>query len=87
MEDISHPKFSSFNDSYIFCAEPSNELQLVDNRFCESGKWEHKEISDKEYEIKNINGIMALSKKGKATVSIDVNSNNYCVGYYILYCY
>ena len=86
VKDISHPEFSSLNDSYIFCAEPSNEPQKADNRVCESGKWNHMEISDKGYEIKNENGKIVISKNGIPKPSLDVNSNYYCVGYYILYC-
>ena len=82
MEDFSHPKFSNFSDSYIFCAESSNKLELAENRFCTTGEWEHKEISDKEYEVKNENGTMVLSKPGRNEDSLDVNSNDYCVGYY-----
>ena len=44
------------------------------------------EISDKGYEIKNENGKIVISKNGIPKPSLDVNSNYYCVGYYILYC-
>ena len=90
MEDFSHPKFSNFSDSYIFCAESSNKLELAENRFCTSGEWDHKEISDEEYEVKNENGAMVLSKKDRFGKSkkedpLDVNSNDYCVRYFISY--
>ena len=96
VDDFSHPELSSLNDSYIFCADPSNEPQKAANRFCESGTWKHMEISDegydiknqkgKKYEIKNENGKIVISENGDPKSSLDVNSNYYCVGYYILYC-
>ena len=85
MEDFSHPNFSTYNDSYIFCADPSNELHLVENRFCESGEWDHTEISDDEYKIEKENDSIVIPREHKPPVSLDIDSKYYCVGYYIFH--
>ena len=58
---------------------------MAENRFCTSGEWDHKEISDKGYEVKNENGAIVFYKDGKPKDSLDVNSNDYCVSYCISY--
>ena len=80
-EHVQH-NFSAFNDSYIFCADDSNELLMDKNRFCSSGNWKHFEISENEYSIENERGVAVISKKGDVPNRINVDSSYYCVGYF-----
>ena len=72
---------SAFNDSYIFCADDSNELLIDKNRFCSSGNWKHYEISENEYSIENEKGVAVISKKNDVPTRFNVDTNYYCVRY------
>ena len=78
---LSRSNVSTLNDRYIFCAEPSNKLQVVKDKVCESGKWEHYEISQEKYAIENDNGKIVLKDSGIPKKYFDVDSKYYCVCY------